>query len=297
MKISNTVSGIEWYPWYVTRWRSSETRFRLTAAARGIYRELLDQCWIEGSLPCDLRSLQSICGATNKEFKSAWPQIEPCFKLIGDRLHQRTVDENRPGQVAKIAARREAGTRGGVNSGTSRNQEKLAKNEANAKQTRSKTEANAKQKRTELELDTTTTLRSVVVKHSAPPTPQPFPPPLEPHEPDPQQAVRNAIEEAAAVWPRIGDKRFAMASWEREAAKSTAGVVGWCRKIVSTAKLHATAHMVAKANDPRHFIPTLDRWVTSGDYTSPPPQSIAPKAQPTRGPVDLGDLNGSDYAN
>ncbi len=102
---------------------------------------------------------------------------------------------------------------------------------------------------------------------------------------DPTQLIRDAIEKCAEFWPGIGDKRRAASEWEREAAKSTKGVPGWCSAIVETAKTHAFAHVAAKSLSRKHFIPTLERWVSSGDYTSPPPKVIHQQY----GPVDLGE--------
>lgn len=100
--------------------------------------------------------------------------------------------------------------------------------------------------------------------------------------PDPVSAVAEAIEACAQFWPNIGDKRYAKSTWEREAGKSTKGVDEWCAAIVATAMSHAPAWIAAKAADGRRFIPTLDKWVSSGDYTSPPPMVITTAKQSSR---------------
>jgi hypothetical protein len=99
---------------------------------------------------------------------------------------------------------------------------------------------------------------------------------------DPTSAVHAAIEECAQFWPNIGDKRFAKATWEREASRSTKGAEAWCMAIVATARTHAEALVAAKIADPRKFIPTLDKWVSSGDYTSPPPMVISSAKKASR---------------
>jgi uncharacterized protein YdaU (DUF1376 family) len=63
---------IQSYPWYIADWRESETRLSLTLSQRGLYRELLDYCYMEGSLPEDRKILLSIAGAT------AEAEIEHC---------------------------------------------------------------------------------------------------------------------------------------------------------------------------------------------------------------------------
>jgi len=92
--------------------------------------------------------------------------------------------------------------------------------------------------------------------------------------PDPQELVAAAVEACAQFWPNIGDKRYARSAWEREAAVAAGGVQGWCTAIVATAQSHGPAHIAAKESDRRHFIPTLDKWVSCGDYSSPPPKVI-----------------------
>ena len=103
--------------------------------------------------------------------------------------------------------------------------------------------------------------------------------------PDPAELVRLAVEQAAKTWHNIGDKRWARGAWELEAAASAKGVADWCNAIVATAAVHGAAHIAARVNDRRHFIPTLEKWVSSGDYTSPPPNVIRTYI----GPIDLGE--------
>ena len=84
------------YPWYISDWRDSETRLAMSAAARGIYRELLDYCWLEGSLPTDSDTLVKLSAVTKREFTVHWPRIKQCFKEVDGRLHNTKVDEKRP---------------------------------------------------------------------------------------------------------------------------------------------------------------------------------------------------------
>lgn len=248
------------YPMYVADWVRSETRIKLSSAGRGMFRELLDYCWIEGSLPNDVRALRSISGGTDKEFAAEWPIMESCFDVIEDRLHHWKVDEKRPELVAHKQQRSSAG-RASVEA---RRQRKL------------------NERSTSVQTDTTVSLKpSVSVSSSLSVPISKTPPParvsreFEPFDgPDPVSQVGEAIEECAKFWPNIGDKRFAKATWEREAGRSTKGIEAWCLSIVATARTHAEALIEAKRSDPRKFIPTLEKWVSSGDYTSPPPMVI-----------------------
>lgn len=53
---------IQSYPWYIADWRQSETVARMTLSQKGLYRELLDYCYLEGSIPDDRRLLLKIAG-------------------------------------------------------------------------------------------------------------------------------------------------------------------------------------------------------------------------------------------
>src|SRR6185312_15013477 len=81
------------YPWYISDWISSETRIDFNMEQRGLYRELLDYCYREGSLPADPRKLAIIAGCSTGEFDRAWPVVEKKFTRAGDRFIHRKVDE------------------------------------------------------------------------------------------------------------------------------------------------------------------------------------------------------------
>lgn len=103
------------YPWYISDWRSSETRMRMTLAQRGLYRELLDYCWLEGSIPSDLKTLLLIAGTSSRDFTSSWVAVKDCFYLHEDgRYHNIRVDEGRGKLQSWVESRRAAGKKGGL---------------------------------------------------------------------------------------------------------------------------------------------------------------------------------------
>lgn len=53
--------------------------------AKGLYRELLDEAWIEGSIPNDMVELADICDCPIEVMTEAWPRIMTCWHLDGDR--------------------------------------------------------------------------------------------------------------------------------------------------------------------------------------------------------------------
>lgn len=257
------------YPWYVADWRSSETRIRLAISERAIYRELLDYCWAEGSLPTEENLLAVICACDLREFRKCWKAVKHLFIEQDGRLTHHRVVEGRAKLQSWQESRKAAGKKGGLGRAIAQ-----GKAEAIAKLTPK---------------PSTSTSTSIPL----PPPPPPAPARPSDFEPfadgeDPAKIVADAVEFAAAIWPKIGNKTYAKSAWEAEAARSTKGVAAWCERIVETAYEHAAAHRAALLADRRHFVPTLERWVANGDYTSPPPAVLVHG----HGPRDLGDLDG-----
>lgn len=84
------------YPWYITDWRESEAVATMTYEQRGLYRELLDLCWREGSLPNDEAILRRLTFGDSDEFQRCWPAVRRQFEERDGRLWNRKVDEKRP---------------------------------------------------------------------------------------------------------------------------------------------------------------------------------------------------------
>jgi uncharacterized protein YdaU (DUF1376 family) len=96
------------YPWYTDSWRKDEDVLAMNAEQRDVYRELLDMCWAQGSLPCDERALLKMSLATEREWKRAWPVVQKMFEERDGRLWNHKVDEKRP-DVMKLKSRRQRG--------------------------------------------------------------------------------------------------------------------------------------------------------------------------------------------
>lgn len=90
---SSSGSPIQSYPWYISDWRDSETRLNMTAAERGIYRELLDWHYRDGSLPSDMSTLAKIAGVTLCELRRAWPKITGRFIERDGRLFNERAEK------------------------------------------------------------------------------------------------------------------------------------------------------------------------------------------------------------
>lgn len=72
-----------YYKWLWKDWRSNRRVQRMHYVARGFYRELLDEQFIEGSIPKDIVALAEICGCPIAVMKEYWPEIEPHFEDDG----------------------------------------------------------------------------------------------------------------------------------------------------------------------------------------------------------------------
>ena len=104
------------YPWYLEDWRNSGTRLNLTLEERGLYRELLDFCYIERSLPTDERMLARIANCSDDEFQRAWPRVKIQFNEADGRLIHQKVEQ----VLAKLDGYREQRRQAGRLSGESR---------------------------------------------------------------------------------------------------------------------------------------------------------------------------------
>lgn len=81
------------YSWFISDWTQSEKVASMTLEERGLYRELLDLCYAQGSITTDEATLQKLARCGPKEFKRAWPKVKQCFTLHDDgRLHNARAD-------------------------------------------------------------------------------------------------------------------------------------------------------------------------------------------------------------
>ena len=82
---------------------------------RGLYRELLDECWAEGSLPNYIPELAEICGCPDDVIANAWQVLSKCFidrgdgRLVNDKLESLRTDTDKT-----RLARAESGKKGAI---------------------------------------------------------------------------------------------------------------------------------------------------------------------------------------
>jgi uncharacterized protein YdaU (DUF1376 family) len=95
---------LPYYRWYVMEYRGSLRAQKLNWQARGIYRELLDECWRVGYIPDDPLRLAEICRTPLGIVARAWEQLRPMFipvegldghLLTNERLELERTKEDR----------------------------------------------------------------------------------------------------------------------------------------------------------------------------------------------------------
>lgn len=78
-KMAKIRAPLPFYPWYITRYRAHRKAQSMSYVERGLYRELLDECWEEGAIPDDIGKLAEIARCPAGVMAEAWPNIRPCF--------------------------------------------------------------------------------------------------------------------------------------------------------------------------------------------------------------------------
>jgi uncharacterized protein YdaU (DUF1376 family) len=104
--------------WYVTDYRASRRVQRLAWQERGIYRELLDECWVEGCIPDDPEKLAEIADCPRGVMAEAWLKIRPFFAPIdgldGMYMTSPRLESERSDDDAFRVKRSNAGRKGGL---------------------------------------------------------------------------------------------------------------------------------------------------------------------------------------
>lgn len=83
------------YPVRISEWRSLEAVLCMTAAERDAYRNLIDICWRDGSLPRADRELQALSLSTDREWKRSCVAVKKQFRESDGRLWSDLVSQSR----------------------------------------------------------------------------------------------------------------------------------------------------------------------------------------------------------
>lgn len=108
------LSPLGYYKWHWQTWRANRTVQRMSYVERGLYRELLDECWAEGFIPDDIEKLADICGCPVDVMANAWQMLGKCFANAGNGfLYNERLEQERTDMDKTRANRARAGAAGG----------------------------------------------------------------------------------------------------------------------------------------------------------------------------------------
>lgn len=108
------MEALPYYRWLWRDWRANRKVQRMAWQARGLYRELLDEFWAEGSIPDDLDQLADICGCTRAEMEQFWPQIEPAWERVEGGYRNAKMESQRTSKDAERITKANSGRKGGL---------------------------------------------------------------------------------------------------------------------------------------------------------------------------------------
>jgi uncharacterized protein YdaU (DUF1376 family) len=103
--------ALPYYKWLVRDYRANRKVHKMSWQAKGLYRELLDEFWIDGPLPNDLAALAEVCGCTRKEFDRYWPEIRGNFiqdeegRWVNGKMNSQRTDKDMERVVKQAAGR------------------------------------------------------------------------------------------------------------------------------------------------------------------------------------------------
>ena len=105
---------LPYYKWFWQDWRANRKIQRMSYIERGLYRELLDECWVEGSIPNDIGELADICGCPVDVMTDAWQVLSGCFVLIDGVLINEKLHSLRTEKDIERLKKAENGKKGGI---------------------------------------------------------------------------------------------------------------------------------------------------------------------------------------
>jgi uncharacterized protein YdaU (DUF1376 family) len=99
-KKKRTFEPLPYYPWFWRDWRASRAVQRMHHEARGLYRELLDECWVKGGIPDDAAACADIANCPRRAMERHWDAIRVMFTraesglLINERMEQERTESD-----------------------------------------------------------------------------------------------------------------------------------------------------------------------------------------------------------
>lgn len=139
--MSAELEAMGYYKWHWKDYRADRRVQKMPILARGIYRELLDECWSKGFIPANADELADIVDCEVEEILDSWKYLAKCFCIVETDsfllelpsksqnslanashslansskiyLHSKKMDEQRTGNDSLRVKRALAGKKGG----------------------------------------------------------------------------------------------------------------------------------------------------------------------------------------
>ena len=119
--MTNLDRKLDYYKWFWRDYRADRKVQRMTYIERGLYRELLDECWAEGCIPDDIGMLADICDCPVDVMTDAWQVLSKCFVDSGNclangkqLLANEKLDSVRTAKDSERIKKSIAGKKGGI---------------------------------------------------------------------------------------------------------------------------------------------------------------------------------------
>ncbi len=113
--VNDTKIVVHAYQWFISDWMQSEKVASMSLQERGLYRELLDLCYAQGSLSADESTLIKLTRSERGEFRRAWPKVKQCFYLDNSGRYRNQRVERELVEIREHRDRKsKAGTKGNL---------------------------------------------------------------------------------------------------------------------------------------------------------------------------------------
>jgi uncharacterized protein YdaU (DUF1376 family) len=140
---------LPYYKWFWQDWRANRKAQRMSYIERGLYRELLDECWVEGFIPNDISTLAEICGCPNEVMANAWQVLESCFELIDNKYINKKMESMRTEKDTERLIKSLNGKKGGDSKSLNNKPKKASAKQVLASANQVQASANIEEKRRE----------------------------------------------------------------------------------------------------------------------------------------------------
>jgi hypothetical protein len=84
-----------WYRWNPIQWQASRKVQHMSLAARGLYRELMDECWLKGSVPPTAAGIADLLGFDESEIEPLLAQVIRCFEAVDGSMVSPFIEQVR----------------------------------------------------------------------------------------------------------------------------------------------------------------------------------------------------------